>query len=101
MNKKQKYIVIITIILIVVVIILWLAQGAGFFTKTQVLVDSTTELDRMLGIENKQYADKYIFGLLPSGTSAAEFLSVSTITAIVIVLSVVLLYLSRGRKGTQ
>lgn len=99
MNKNQKYILISGIVLIIAVIIYWYTQGAEVFTKTKVLVDKTTELDRMLGIENKKYVDKFIFGLFPSGTSAiVELLSVATMLGIVIVLSIVIIYLYRNKQ---
>ncbi len=49
MNKNQKYIAVIGIILIAIALFYWYSQGAEVFTKTQVLIDKTTELDRMLG----------------------------------------------------
>ena len=40
--------------------------------ETQVLIDKTTDLDRMLGVENKQYVDKFVLGLdYACGFSAA------------------------------
>lgn len=72
MNKKQKYIIAIGIILIAAVLIYWVTQGAEILTKTQVLVDKTTELDKMLGVKNKQYVDKFVLGLdYVGGFSAA------------------------------
>lgn len=99
MNKKQKIVATIGIILIVIVLIIWQAQGGETLTKTQVLIDKTTDLDRMLGVENKQYVDKYIFGILPSGMgSVYEILSASTLSGFVVVLSGVLIYLFRNKK---
>lgn len=63
MNKKQKLVLMIGIILILLLLTYWYSQGAEIFTKTQVLVDNTSELDRMLGIENKQFVDKFVLGL--------------------------------------
>ena len=54
MNKNQKYVLTIGTILIVSALTYWYSQGAQVFTKTQVLVDKTTDLDRMLGVENKK-----------------------------------------------
>jgi hypothetical protein len=72
MNKKQKYILSIGIILIAAALIYWITQGAEILTKTHVLVDKSTDLDRMLGVENKQYVDKFILGLdYVGGFSAA------------------------------
>lgn len=99
MNKKQKIVISIGIISTLIVFLIWQAQGGETLTKTQVLVDKTTELDRMLGVENKQYIDKYVFGLLPSGTgSIYEMLSAFSLTGLVVVLSGVLIYLSRNKK---
>ena len=72
MNKNQKLVLIIGIILIAALLIYWFTQGAEIFTKTQVLIDKTTDLDRMLGVENKQYVDKFVLGLdYACGFSAA------------------------------
>lgn len=99
MNKNQKYIAAIGIILIVITLFYWYSQGAEVFTKTQVLVDKTTDLDRMLGVENKQYVDQFVFGLFPSGmTSIAEISSAASISTIVIVLAGILIYLFRNKR---
>lgn len=99
MNKNQKYALITGVILITVAIIYWFTQGVEVFTKTKVLVDKTTELNRMLGIENKQYVDKFIFGLFPSGTSAvAELLSLATISGLVVALFGILIYILRNKE---
>lgn len=81
MNPKQKKILIIGIILIVAVLIYWYSQGAEIFTKTQVLVDNTTELDKMLGVENKQYVDKFVLGLDYAGAISA---AIAVITGVLI-----------------
>lgn len=99
MNKKQKIILTIGIIIILILLIIWQVQGGEPLTKTQVLVDKTTELDRMLGVENKQYVNKYVFGLLPSGTdSIYVMVSVMSLTGLVVVFSGVLIYLSRNKR---
>ena len=88
MNSKQKLILMIGIILIIAVLSYWYSQGAEIFTKTQVLVDKTTELDRMLGVENKQYVDKFILGLDYAGT----------ISLAIAVISGILLYLFKNKR---
>ncbi len=99
MNKKQIIVLSIGIISILIVFFIWQAQGGETFTKTQVLVDKTTDLDRMLGVENKQYINKYVFGLLPSGTeSVYEMLSAFSLSGLLVVLSGVLIYLLRNKK---
>ena len=99
MNKNQKYALITGVILITVAIIYWFIQGGEVFTKTKILVDKTTELNRMLGIENKQYIDKFIFGLFPSGTSSvAELLSFATISGLVVALFGIFIYVLRTKK---
>ncbi len=92
MNKNQKTILLIGIILIVVVLVYWYSQGGEIFTKTQVLVDKTSDLDRMLGVENKQFEDKFILGLDYAG---AISVAIAAITGI-------LIYLFKNkRKETQ
>jgi len=99
MNKNQKYVLVIGIIFILSALIYWFTKGAEIFTKTQVLVDKTTDLDRMLGVENKQYVDKFVFGLFPSGiTSLAEIISVASLSGLVIVITGILIYLFRNKK---
>lgn len=99
MNRNQKNILLFGIIFISLSFIYWLTQGAEIFTKTQVLVDKTTDLDRMLGVENRQYVDHFVFGFLPSGFSASvELLSVSTISGILTVISGILIYLFKTKQ---
>jgi len=88
MNSKQKLTLTIGIILIIAVLSYWYSQGAELFTKTQVLVDKTTELDRMLGVENKQYVDKFVFGLDYAGA----------ISLAIAVISGILIYLFKNKR---
>lgn len=88
MNSKQKLTLIFGIILIIAVFSFWYSQGAEIFTKTQVLVDKTTELDRMLGVENKQYVDKFVFGLDYAGA----------ISLAIAVMSGILIYLFKNKR---
>ncbi len=88
MNKKQKYIIVTGLLIISVVLIFWLTQGAEIFTKTQVLVDKTSELDKMLGVENKQYVDKFALGLDYAGA----------FSGIVVIISGFLTYLFRNKR---
>ena len=99
MNKKQRNILITGIILIITLLFIWYQQGLEVFTKTQVLIDKTTDLDRMLGVENKQFIDKFVFGLLPSGfSSLQELSSVAAFSAIIIIISGILIYLFKNKK---
>ncbi|MEO8233249.1 MAG: hypothetical protein ABI638_13275 [Ignavibacteriota bacterium] len=88
MNKKQKYTLVIGIILIVAVLIYWQTQGAEIFTKTQVLVDKSTDLDRMLGVKNEQYVDKFILGLDYAGG----------FSAVAAIIAGIFIYLFRNKK---
>lgn len=63
MNKNQRIINFLAIFAIVAIIAVWLFQGAEIFTKTKILVDNTTELDKMLGVKNEIWVDKFILGL--------------------------------------
>lgn len=92
MNKKQKRVLSIGIILILVVLVYWYTQGGEIFTKTKVLVDNTSEIDKMLGIENKQFVDRFVLGLDLAG---AISLGIALLTGI-------LIYLFKNkRKETQ
>jgi hypothetical protein len=88
MNKNQKIVLIIGIILIAIALIYWYKQGAEIFTKSQVLVDKTTDLDRMLGVENKEYVDKFVLGLDYAGGFSAAIAFISGI----------LIYLFRNKQ---
>ncbi len=88
MNNKQKLVLISGIILIVAVLGYWYSQGAELFTKNQVLVDMTTDLDRMLGIENKQYVDKFVLGLDYAGV----------ISLVIAILTGVLFFLFKNKR---
>ncbi len=103
MNKKQIYVFINGVAVVIITLVVWYTQGAEVFTKTQILVDNTTDLDRMLGVENKQFMDKFVFGLLPSGvTSLLEVISVFSIAGLTILISGFLIYLFRNkRKDTK
>ena len=99
MNKNQKYIAVIGIILITIALFYWYSQGAEVFTKTQVLIDKTTDLDRILGVENKEYVDQFVFGFLPSGMSSImEIISTASIAGVVVILSGILIYLFRNKR---
>jgi hypothetical protein len=99
MNKNQKYVLIFGIILIASAFIYWYTQGAEIFTKSQVLIDKTTDLDRMLGVENKEYIDQFVLGLFPSGmTSVSEMSSVASVSGLVFVISGILIYLFRNKR---
>ncbi|MBK7631776.1 MAG: hypothetical protein IPJ23_13940 [Ignavibacteriales bacterium] len=88
MNKKQKYFLTIGIILIAAALLYWIAQGSEILTKTQVLVDKTTDLDRMLGVENKQYVDKFVLGLDYAGG----------FSTVVTLISGIFIYLFRNKQ---
>ena len=99
MNKNQKYVMIIGTILIASALIYWYSQGAEVFTKSQVLIDKTTDLDRMLGVENKEYIDQFVLGLFPSGMSSiAEISSAASISGFVVLLSGFLIYFFRNKR---
>lgn len=99
MNNNQKNVLIIGIILIASTFIYWYSQGAEIFTKSQVLIDKTTDLDRMLGVENKEYIDQFVLGLFPSGISSiSEMSSAASISGLIILLSAILFYLFRNKR---
>ena len=99
MNKNQKSIIVIGIIFIVSTLLYWYSQGAEVLTKTQILVDKSTDLDRMLGVENKQYVDQFIFGLLPSGmTSVIEMTSAASLSGLIFIISGILVYLLKNKR---
>lgn len=60
MNKKQKIVLISTFTIAAASLIIWLAYGAEFFTKTQVLVE---QKDELFGWTEKKWVDKFVWGL--------------------------------------
>jgi LPXTG-motif cell wall-anchored protein len=66
------------------------------------LVDTTTDFDRMLGIENSELQDKFIFGLVPPGlTATAEMVSASTVGGLIAVILGILFFLFRIKKQKE
>lgn len=60
LNKYQKRSLMIGLIISGATILIWLAFGAEFFTKNQVLVEKTDEL---LGVKYSEWKDQFILGL--------------------------------------
>lgn len=99
MNKSQKNTLALGIILLIITFTYWYIQGAEIFTKTQVLVDKTTELDKMLGVKNEQWVDKFVFGFFPSGMSSLlEMFSTASIGGAIVIITGILFYLFRNKK---
>jgi len=99
MNKSQKNVLALGIISIIGTFIYWYAKGAEIFTKTQILVDNTNELDKMLGVKNEQWIDKFVFGFFPLGMSSLmEMISTASIAGVIIVITGILFYLFRNKR---
>ena len=86
MNKKQKIILVLGAILIFSALILWLAHGGEIFTKTQVLIEKQDEL---FGTTYKEWEDNIVVGIDYAGG----------FSAVVVVISAVLFFLFRTKKG--
>ena len=86
MNKKQKIVLVVGAVLIFSALILWLAHGGDIFTKTQVLVEVPDEL---FGNTYMEWKDNLVIGLDLAGG----------ISAMVAVISGVLFFLFRTKKG--
>ncbi|GJQ63370.1 MAG: hypothetical protein SCALA702_24230 [Melioribacteraceae bacterium] len=63
MNRVQKQVLLVTIAIIAVSFLLWIAYGGEIFTKYKMLVETQSELDKQLGITNKEWVDTFIWGL--------------------------------------
>lgn len=99
MNKSQKNTLALGIILLIITFTYWYTQGAKIFTKTQILVDKTTELDKMLGVKNEQWVNKFVFGLFPSGMSSLlEMISTASIGGAIVIITGILFYLFRNKN---
>lgn len=62
MNKLQKILFSVSATLTALIVFYWLSQGGEMLTKTKVLVDKTSELDKMLGVKNEVWVDKFVLG---------------------------------------
>lgn len=60
MNRKQKKILISFGFVVFSTILIWIAFGREIFTKTQILIEKKDEL---FGWTQKQWVDKFIWGL--------------------------------------
>ncbi len=78
MNRNQRIINFLATLAIIVILAVWLSHGAEIFTKTKILVDNTTELDKLLGVKNEIWVDKFILGLDYSA-AAISFIIIITI----------------------
>ena len=85
-NKKQKIVLVVGTILILSALILWIAQGGDLFTKTQVLVEKQ---DDLFGTTYKEWDNKIVVGL--------DY--VGSFSALVAVISGILIFLLRTKKG--
>jgi len=103
MNSSQKIVLFIGLVLIIIVFIVWLTGGSEIFTKTQVYVEKTSELDQLLGLEpKKELQDTFIFGLVPPGLSfTAELISASTVAGLIAVISAALFFFFRIKKQKE
>lgn len=104
MNNKQKLVISIGLSLIIITLILWQLDGGDFFTKTKILVEKeVTELDKMLGIPpQKEYQDKFVFGLVPPGLLVtAEMISAATISGLVAVFAGLLFFKFKTKKQME
>lgn len=99
MNSKQKIVLTISLLLIILLFIIWGLTGGEVFTKTKVWVDKTSDLDKMLGVQVGEFQDKFVFGLLPGALSlAAEFLAVSSVGGIILLICVVLFFIFKNKN---
>jgi hypothetical protein len=88
MNKKQKTILLIGVILIAATLVIWQVHGGEILTKTQVQVETTTDLEKDLGVQTYEWVDKFVLGLDYAGG----------ISAFVAVISALLIFLFRTKK---
>lgn len=88
MYKNLKIINIISVFATISVIIFWLSQGGEIFTKTKIQVDKSTELDKMLGVKNEVWVDKFILGLDYS----------ALIIALILIITIALNYLLKTKR---
>lgn len=96
MNKKQQRTILIGLLIIVAAVVIWLLSGEEIFTKTQVLIERK---DQLFGTTYKEFQDKFVFGLLPSGFSITlDSLSLTSLSGVVVVISGILFFIFR-KKG--
>jgi hypothetical protein len=85
MNKKQKIVLVTGALLVLSALIIWVAHGAEFFTKTQVLIEKQDEL---FGTMYKEWEDKIIIGFDYAGG----------FSAVVVVLTGIFYFIFRNKK---
>jgi len=90
MNKKQKIVIVVGAVLIFSALILWLAHGGEIFTKSQVLIEKQ---DDLFGTTYKEWEDKILLIQALGLDYAGSF------SAVVVVISAVLFFLFRTKKG--
>jgi hypothetical protein len=99
MNKNQKRSIIAGLIIITVVVVFWLVSGGDIFTKTQVLIEKK---DQLFGTTYKEFQDRFVFGLLPSGFSLTlELLSVTSLSGLVVVASTILFFIYKKKRRNE
>ena len=87
MNKKQKIVVVTGGLLVLSALIIWVAHGAEFFTKTQVLIEKQ---DDLFGTIYKEWEDKIIIGFDYAGG----------FSAVVVVITGILYFFFRNKNST-
>ncbi len=85
MNKNQKIITIVALMLIAIILIYWQTQGGDILTKTQVQVE---RVDELFNTTYMEWEDRFVLGLDYAGTASA----------IIAVLSGILIFLFRNKK---
>ena len=90
MNKKQKIVIVVGAVLIFSALILWLAHGGEIFTKSQVLIEKQ---DDLFGTTYKEWEDKILLIQALGLDYAGSF------SAVVVVISAVLFFIFRTKKG--
>ena len=74
MNKYQKRTRLIVGLVILLSAVIWIVHGTEIFTKTEVLVETQDEVDKLMGTTHKEWKDTFIWGLdltlLVSGIAA-------------------------------
>ena len=90
MNKKQKIVLVVGAVLMFSALILWLAHGGEIFTKSQVLIEKQ---DDLFGTTYKEWEDKILLIQALGLDYAGSF------SAVVVVISAVLFFLFRTKKG--
>ncbi len=96
-----KVLIALSLFAIPAILIWWQLDGGEIYTKTSVPV---TVVDELFGTESTEWEDRFVLGLLPSGSDPREMTGVLTLAlpfCLIIALALLQLYRAKRRSGSR